>query len=438
VRRAPAFVLVALSSCAGVLGIEEVSYRTVSEDGGVDADAAGGLPDATAEADAPDAPGADAGVRAAVVACGGRHSCAIVGAGAVYCWGANERAQTGVAADASTHIMDAGVGVPRPVLVPLPKPAIAMAAGLSHTCAVLNDTTVRCWGDSTYGATGTGSGGAGVSIPPSPALETVGMLTKPLTGIRQVAAGALHTCVLFETGDVACTGYDGQRQLGFDAGVQGGVLSFQRVPGVTGATALFSGDEHSCAATPRGLWCWGSNDKGQAGAPRTDAGVASPTFTAVGDGVAPNGAAGSGHTCATATRSDAAVETFCMGDNAYAESLAPTSTPLVAPLTLVRLDCRSVWAGYGNTCAVLLSGELQCAGYNGDGQLGAGNAGGYGTLKPVNGALSVVHVAIGSDHACAALDDGGIACWGANTLGQLGIGLDAGQLLPAPQSVRVP
>jgi alpha-tubulin suppressor-like RCC1 family protein len=437
VRRAAVLFLVALSSCAGILGIEEVSYRTAIEDAGTDADtdAAIGALDATSDRDATDAARPDAGVRPAVVACGARHSCAIVGGGDVYCWGANEHAQAG-GADASTAIgRDGGVGVPRPTLVPLLQPATALAAGGMHTCAVLSDTTVTCWGDSTYGAVGNGGGAAG--DPPSPAQETDGTVTKPLTGVRRIAAGVLHTCVLFETGEVACTGYDADFQLGFDAGAAGGVAFFQRLPMLSGATAIFSGSYHTCATTARGLWCWGSNDKGQAGAP-ADAGIAPPTFIPVGDGVAPSGAAGSQHTCATATLRDAAVETFCVGDNAYTESLAPPSTTLLVPLSLVRVDCRQVWAGYGNTCAVLLNGELQCAGYNGDGQLGIGVAGGTGTLKPPKTRLSVVQVAIGADHACAALDDGGIACWGANTLGQLGVGLDAGALLPSPQSVPVP
>jgi alpha-tubulin suppressor-like RCC1 family protein len=39
--------------------------------------------------------------------------------------------------------------------------ATALAAGYKHTCAVLADATVRCWGGNTDGELGDGTGSAG-------------------------------------------------------------------------------------------------------------------------------------------------------------------------------------------------------------------------------------------------------------------------------------
>ena len=74
---------------------------------------------------------------ASAVVAGERHACALLDAGAVRCWGANERGQLGnpISGDQSAPIDVVG----------LPDPAIALATGANHTCAVLNQGSVYCF-----------------------------------------------------------------------------------------------------------------------------------------------------------------------------------------------------------------------------------------------------------------------------------------------------
>jgi alpha-tubulin suppressor-like RCC1 family protein len=74
---------------------------------------------------------------------GVRHSCALDTAGAVWCWGANESGQIGDGTVISSRNA-------RTKVTGLPGPAVAIGAGLAHTCALLADNRVFCWGANGY------------------------------------------------------------------------------------------------------------------------------------------------------------------------------------------------------------------------------------------------------------------------------------------------
>src|SRR5262249_43048828 len=65
------------------------------------------------------------------------HTCALVDDGKVWCWGDNKYAALG---DGTTD--DQG----NPVWVDLPRPAIDVSTGFGYSCAVLDDGTAYCWG----------------------------------------------------------------------------------------------------------------------------------------------------------------------------------------------------------------------------------------------------------------------------------------------------
>jgi alpha-tubulin suppressor-like RCC1 family protein len=91
-------------------------------------------------------------------------------------------------------------------------------------------------------------------------------------------------------------------------------------------------------------------------------------------------------------------------------------------------------AGGYHSCAVQLSGQVQCVGENFDGQLGNGWLTNSSIPVTVSGITTAVSVTAGGRHSCAVLVDGTVECWGSDFWGQLGNGLTA-RFVPTP--VRV-
>src|SRR5580692_1700866 len=77
-----------------------------------------------------------------------------------------------------------------------PGPVTAIVSGDLHTCALFTNGTVRCWGDNRYGQLGVGVSCLPASGRPLPVSN--------LCGVRAVAAGNLHTCALLDDGTVKC------------------------------------------------------------------------------------------------------------------------------------------------------------------------------------------------------------------------------------------
>jgi len=85
---------------------------------------------------------------------GGTHTCVLIEGGQVKCWGANTWGQLGLG-----HTLTIGddetPSQAQSITLPLPAIQIATALG-EHTCALLSDMRVRCWGNNESGALGYG------------------------------------------------------------------------------------------------------------------------------------------------------------------------------------------------------------------------------------------------------------------------------------------
>ncbi|WP_050430644.1 RCC1 domain-containing protein [Chondromyces crocatus] len=353
------------------------------------------------------------------VAAGAAHTCALLREGTVKCWGSNRHGQLGLGDTASRGDEPGEMGDRLPVVdLGRGKKAIAIAAGIAHTCALLSEGTVKCWGDNRHGQLGLGD----VEERGDEAGEMGDELPEVSLGagatVLSVVTGGEHTCALLQGGAVKCWGKNDYNQLGFDTfynrgdqvAEMGGYLP--RVNLGTGqvAVALAAGNDHTCAQLREGtLKCWGTNSSGQLGF---------------------GGYSGIGSREET------------MGD--------------ILPLVEVRPGeaIVSVVAGAYHTCALLTSGVVQCWGANFYGQVGVGRederlhfTGAEGDRLPaVNLGENAqgVWVRVGTTHTCAGLQDGTFKCWGANAGGQLGMGderdrghlpEDMGEGLPAVKVV---
>ena len=180
---------------------------------------------------------------------GATHSCAISVAGAAWCWGefTNGRLGTTASSNAVTPAATASLG----------GLAAEVAAGGAHTCALLTNGTITCFGNNNTGQLGQAITTASSSTP---------IVVTLVATATHVSVGKQFTCALLSTAAVHCFGDDAEGQLGF--GTSG---SFRETPAaVTGLTGtvvdVVAGTSHACAVMSTGqVRCWGLNDQGQLG-----------------------------------------------------------------------------------------------------------------------------------------------------------------------------
>lgn len=302
------------------------------------------------------------------VAAGIAHACALIADGTVRCWGLNSQLQLGTDEAAGT--------APTPVEVPTVAGAVAISAGTAHTCALIDDGTVRCWGANLGGELGNGTP-SGFSTP---------VAVAGLTNATAISAGNAHTCAILDDGTATCWGFNGEGQLGNGTTVS----SAAPVPvaGLTGALSISAGAGHTCAVRSSGLGrtvrCWGGNDAGQ------------------------------------------------LGSGTTTDSSVPVTVP---GLTSTFVGAAAVAAGSLSTCALLDDGTARCWGRNAEGQLGDGSL--VGSLSPVDvsGLSDATSLDVGLFNACATLSDGAVRCWGSNQTGQLGNGTTSPSPIPVAVSV---
>jgi cysteine-rich repeat protein len=312
--------------------------------------------------------------------CGGEDfSCAVFADGRIKCWGANYSDQLGTEETSSTGDEIGEMGAALPVTDLGGSRAIDVVVGLQHTCALLENHSVRCWGSNDYAQLGLGAVDLGTG-------ETA----------IAISAGNAHTCALLESGAVKCWGYNEFGWLGLGDMMDRGTNPEQMgdaLPAVDlGAgekvIAISAGQSHTCALLASGaVKCWGSNEIGQLG---------------LGDVMDRGKTPGE------------------MGDALPAVDLG-TGTIAVA-----------ISAGSSRTCAVLQGGAMKCWGFNVDGVLGLGDVfyrgdepGEMGDALPavdLGTGKTAVAASVGGWHTCALLGGGQVKCWGNNEIGNLGLG----------------
>lgn len=135
-----------------------------------------------------------------MIAAGCNHTCALINAGGVQCWGQNQQGQLGDGtAESSRNAVD---------VAGLRSGVSAVFAGCSHTCALLDTGGVKCWGWNQDGQLGDGTAGEGLMR--TTPVDVVGLSS----GVSALAVGWRHTCALLVTGRVKCWGENVYGQLG--------------------------------------------------------------------------------------------------------------------------------------------------------------------------------------------------------------------------------
>ena len=218
----------------------------------------------------------DATDPALAVSAGDSHTCAVLQSGLVKCWGANGSGQIGnlgTSEQTTPQTVIASVGGSQATL----SNAVSVSAGSFHSCAVTSSGGAYCWGSNMDGELGTAASTSGETIG-VPVITSAGSNT-PVTNAAGISASNRFTCMLRTTGAVACFGNNGSGVIGTDAGSptnQGPVT----VASVTSAQVVTTGSDFVCAASTSTIWCWGTSSAGRLGNGVTGSGsVATATST---------------------------------------------------------------------------------------------------------------------------------------------------------------
>lgn len=283
-------------------------------------------------------------------------------------------------------------------------------AGDRHTCAVLVDGSVQCWGANDVGQ-------LGGSAAPFETTPIEALAVRPTDPIRQISA-TTHTCVRSEQGNVRCFGAN-------DSGQVDPALPQPIAPAtpaaIVSADGIGTGASHTCATDGLSLSCWGANGQNQ-----LTGGTAGPGPVSFGTGPVAQLETGGAFGCIVQGGA-----LSCWGANDFGQlATDPALTPTIAtPTSMPIADVADVALGRSHTCALTHAGAIGCWGRNNLGQLGDGS--GVGQITPVAVAWppeagTPTAIASGDQHTCAIDDAAALWCWGSNLGGQLMLEPDMG------------
>jgi alpha-tubulin suppressor-like RCC1 family protein len=142
------------------------------------------------------------------------------------CWGLNASGQLGLGLDPSVASHSAIGDDESPTVgqvITNSQGVSSVVTGGSHTCVIYaSDSGLRCWGDNSsaqLGLPNTNNMGTSASTLPN----TLDAIKFTGATISSVYAGGWHTCVLLSNGQVRCWGWNslGQLGLGYLSGTGG-------------------------------------------------------------------------------------------------------------------------------------------------------------------------------------------------------------------------
>ncbi len=251
------------------------------------------------------------------VTAGKMHTCGLLSDGRVLCWGNDDFKQVSQA--------------------PMGNDFVSLQSGGVYSCGVRRDDTIYCWGSPAFGI---------LSVPPEPVIS--------------LETGWDAACAELSPGLYDCWGNDGVGASP-DGGTWGKYSGRPSGP----VQDLRIGWQQGCALLLDGsIDCWGANEYKQA-SPPAEKGFVELSLA-------------SWHGCAR--KEDGSVH--CWGSNINAP-----------PAPIKSMDSRGL-----STCAIMLDDSIRC--------WGAG-----GALQPPSG-VSAKKLAVGDGHSCALLMDNSIVCWG--------------------------
>mgnify|MGYP000109025640 CR=1 FL=1 len=330
-----------------------------------------------------------------------------------------------------------------------------ISTGFFHTCALLDNNTVKCWGRNNSGQLGLELGTSAVIGKSAnqmgdnlPAID-LGSVSFP-TGIY---VKGYRSCATFNNGGLKCWGVNSNGQLGIGNTSQkgdsvnemGDNLPFVDLgPGETVSSIALSNLTTCVITNLNNLKCWGNNSSGQLGYENT---------TRIGDNSGEMGASlqsvnlGAGKFATMVAVSDQSTcallndnKIKCWGADQSGSlgsgQMSYGDEPSETVATQVNVDfgtgrfVKSTFSGRNHTCVILDNDETKCFGIGANGRLGYGNTANIGDSSNEMGdnlpavdlgsGLVAKQIAGWENHTCAVLSSNDLKCWGDGANGRRG------------------
>ncbi len=331
------------------------------------------------------------------LALGMRHTCAIVKDGAVYCWGAGRQGQLGTGSHDSSRVPSRVVGV---------TDAVSIDAGMDHTCALHRTGRISCWGNNHSAALGDGS----KSERNSP------VQVMDIDDATQISLGMETSCALRENGTVACWGRNLEQRVNVSGSEDEHMP--KAIEGMAEVKQLEVGTLHICAI---------QGEEGQLVCVGLDHGINPPSGYQTVLSVE-----SSGYDGVTDLAAGGAITCFekddkwrCWGHSYRGQLGLPGKEAVVAadagPVPSL-VDVNRIVAGDAGACAIDNAGGVYCWGYDDHSVVKMQG------LEPVKDV--VLSPSSYERHVCALTRAGRVVCWGDNDSGQLGDGTDSPREMP--------
>ena len=340
-----------------------------------------------------------------IIKIGSGNTCIVLEEGELKCWGNNATGQLGNGGTANLLI---------PTTIDTDVPIQSIAFGIDHACAIASDGAPTCWGQNGFGKLGDGS--LNDSLTPVRATLPTGRKA------TRLSLGGHHSCALLDDGSLACWGQNTYGQLG-DGTTNGSTtpLAIDLGDGMS-AKAITAGLEHTCAIlNDDSLVCWGLNGEGQLG-DKTLINRNSPTPVDLPEGrSAKEIHTRNHHTCAILDDDSL----YCWGrnDSGQLGNGNTTDTPIPTLVDFGEAKVQKIAIGGDFSCAQVGNYSLRCWGQNSFGQLGNGTT--TDTSSPTSVSFppgrKILSLQAGQYHTCTLTEDDDLLCWGWNPWGQLGL-----------------
>lgn len=185
------------------------------------------------------------------ISVGGHQACAVLGTGALKCWGDNSRGALGIGSEDYVKKVPAD-------LTTLGTDVARVVAGANSTCAILKSGALKCWGEGDQGQLGDGMTGIiRAARSPQDVLGVTG-------GVTSVSLGGFACAAI--AGATRCWGKAARLGSTDAPGFETYAPGKEAVGLGTGSAQVAVGADYACAlATDGAVRCWGSDPTGNLG-----------------------------------------------------------------------------------------------------------------------------------------------------------------------------